>query len=112
MYWLDLGIPYGSEPGYRRPCIVVQNDAANRSAIHTVLVCATTKNLRLAEVAGNVLVKAGEGGLPLDSVAVVTAIVTIDKTRLDDYLGTLTRTRCDQIVAGIRRVIEHRQPRS
>jgi mRNA interferase MazF len=85
---------------------VVQNDAANQSAIGTVLVCATTSNLRLAAVGGNVPVRAGDAKLPRDSVIVVTAFVTIDKTRLVEYIGTLRRSQLHQVVQGIHRVID------
>ena len=72
VWWADLGEPRGSEPGYRRPVLVVQNDAFNRSRLQTTLVVGLTSNLCLVEAPGNVLVPAKASGLPKDSVANVT----------------------------------------
>ncbi|MGH2633403.1 MAG: type II toxin-antitoxin system PemK/MazF family toxin, partial [Tepidiformaceae bacterium] len=67
IYWIDLGPPFGSEPGYRRPFVVVQNESFNRSAIGTVLACAMTTNLRHAAAPGNLVVEPVESGLPSTS---------------------------------------------
>jgi mRNA interferase MazF len=69
IWWADLGGPVGSEPGFRRPVLVVQNDAFNRSRLRTVLAVVLRSNLRLVEAPGNVLVPAKIAGLPTDSVA-------------------------------------------
>ena len=104
MYWFDFGIPRGSEPGYVRPVIVIQNDIANQSAIRTVLACVLTTNMRLARAPGNVLLEPDEGGLSHISVVNVSQVITIDKADLTDemFIGTLSPERVDQIVAGIR----------
>jgi mRNA interferase MazF len=106
IYWLDLDDPRGSEPGYRHPHVVVQNNAFNQSRISTVIVCALTCNLAHATAPGNVLLNTGEAGLPKASVVKVTQVFTVDKGDLEDKLGTLSVRRVRQILAGIRLVIE------
>ena len=72
IWWADLGAPRGSSPGFRRPVLIVQNDAFNRSRIGTTLAVVLTSNMRLLDAPGNVLVSAAESGLPKDSVANVS----------------------------------------
>jgi mRNA interferase MazF len=79
LYWVDLGEPTGSEPGYLRPYVVIQNNALNSSRIKTVIVCALTSNLRRAAGQGNVLLEVGEANLPDQSVVNVSQIFTVDK---------------------------------
>ena len=104
LYWLDLGVPFGSEPGYLRPYVVVQSDTFNRSPIRTAIVCAVTSNLRLADAPGNVRIEAGEGNLPRASVVNVSQITTVDRRRLTRPIGQLPRDRLRQIIAGVRLV--------
>jgi mRNA interferase MazF len=106
IYWVDLGEPGGSEPGYRHPYVVVQNNLFNQSKIHTVVVCGLTTNLRRAQSPGNVLLEAGEADLPQASVVNVTQLFTVDKSHLHDYVGTLSFKRVCQIVEGIRLVVQ------
>lgn len=101
VYWADLGEPMGSEPGYRRPVVVIQSDRANRSAIQTVLVCALSTNLRLVAMPGNVALTPGEGGLTRPSVVVVSQVATIDRQQMDAFVGALSRQRMLQITAGV-----------
>ena len=89
IWWADLGAPQGSEPGYRRPLVLVQADGFNRSRLRTVIGVALSTNLVLAEMPGNVPIEAGVGGLPRDSVANVTQLVTVDRTFLGDRVGVL-----------------------
>ena len=109
VYWVDLGEPSGSEPGYRHPCVVVQNDVFNQSRIRTVVVCALTSNLKRAEAPGNVLLEKGEANLPKQSVVNVSQIFTVDKTQLGDHIGTLSPRRVRQILAGILLVLTPRK---
>ena len=104
IFWVDLGDPVASGPAGRRPMVVIQNDTANQSAIHTVIVCALTTNLRLASVPGNVLLDPGEGGTTSESVVNVSQVYTVDKTELTDdvYIGTLSPHRMDDIIAGVK----------
>lgn len=106
LYWVDLGVPYGSEPGFRRPYVVVQSDAFNRSAIRTAVVCALTTNVHLAAAPGNVLLDAGEGSLPSASVVNVSQVVTLDRRRLADPIGRLSQRRMRQIDHGLRLVTQ------
>jgi len=108
IYWVDLGEPIGSGPGYRHPHIVIQNNVFNRSRINTVVVCALTSNLRRAKAPGNVLLEKGEANLPKRSVVNVSQIFTVDKRLLDEYIGTVSKARRREILAGVKLVIEPR----
>lgn len=108
LFWVDLGESAGSEPGYRHPHVVIQNNLFNRSRINTVVVCALTSNLRRARAPGNVLLEEGEANLPRQSVVMVTQIFTLDKRDLDEWIGTLSRERVRQILEGIHLVMEPR----
>jgi mRNA interferase MazF len=87
---------------YSHPHVVVQDDVFNHSRVATVVVCALSSNLHKASEPGNVLLDAGEGELPAQSVVVVSQIASIDKARLGAFIGTLSRARVDQILAGLR----------
>ena len=101
VWWADLAEPSGSQPGFRRPIVVVQGDAFNRSAIRTVLTVALTSNLRWADAPGNVRLSARATGLPQESVANVSQVVTLDKARLTERAGTLSRAKLELVLAGI-----------
>lgn len=109
VFWIDLGEPSDSEPAYRHPYVVVQNDVFNRSRLATVIVCALTSNLRRAASPGNVLLDEGEANLPKRSVVSVTQLLTVDRSDLDERIGTLSRRRVWEIVEGIRLAIEPRE---
>lgn len=108
IFWVDLGVPSGSEPAYRRPQLVVQNDVFNNSRINTVVVCSLTSNLRRARAPGNVLLEKDEANLPKKSVVNITQMATVDKTRLIEKIGTLSRDRMTQVLAGIELLIQPR----
>ena len=108
IYWVGLSEPIGSEPGFRHPHVVVQNDVFNCSRIHTVVVCALTSNLQRAEAPGNVLLKPGEANLPKQSVVNVSQIFTVDKRQLEEKIGSLSTLRVREILDGIRLVLEPR----
>lgn len=101
VWWADLGMPAGSEPGFRRPVVVVQGDALNRSRLATVVCVPLTTNLRWADAPGNVVLTARATGLPKDSVANASQVVTLDKTALTERTGKLPRAKRDLILAGI-----------
>ena len=90
VFWLDFEPAAGSAPADRHPCVVVQNDIFNRSAIATSVVCLITSNLSRAGAPGNVLLKAGEAGLPKASVVNVSQILTVDKAELVECAGRLS----------------------
>ena len=108
VYWVDLGAPSGSEPGFRNPYVVIQNDAVNVSRIRTVIVCLITSNLQRAKAPGNVLLEKDEANLPVPSVVNVSQIYTIDKEMLDERIGTLERGRVRQILNGLILMLEPR----
>jgi mRNA interferase MazF len=102
VWWADLGEPTGSGPGYRRPVIVVQCDALNRSRLGTVVCVPLTSNLKWADAPGNVLLTAKTTGLSRDSVANVSLIVALDKRQLTDRCsGKLAHRQLDLVLAGI-----------
>jgi mRNA interferase MazF len=101
VYWLDFGPATGSAPAERHPCVVVQNDIFNRSAIATSVVCLITSNLSRAKAPGNVLLKKGEANLPKASVVNVSQILTVDKAELTECLGTLTGTAATAVRDGL-----------
>jgi len=106
IYWIDLGLPVGSALGYRHPHVIIQNNLYNMSRISTVIVCQLTSNLRRAGVKSNVLLDPGEANLPQQSVVVVSQVTTVDKTQLDEYVGTLSTNRIRQILDGIKMITE------
>lgn len=108
VFWVDLGELSGSEPGYRHPHMVIQNNVFNRSRISTVVMCALTSNLRRARAPGNVVLEKGEANLPRQSVVNVSQIFTVDKRDLEERIGTLSHRRTRQILDGVRLVIEPR----
>ncbi len=109
IFWVDLGIPKGSGPGYRHPHVVIQNNVFNASKINTVVVCALTSNLKRVKAPGNVLLKKGEGNLKKDSVANISQIITADKSDLVERIGSLSSSRVKEIIEGVKLLIEPRE---
>ena len=101
VWWADLGAPAGSEPGFRRPVVVVQGDSFNRSRIATVVCVPLTSNLRWAEAPGNVVLPARATKLSKDSVANVSQLVTLDRGVLDQHVARLSRRRLEMLLSGI-----------
>ena len=101
VWWADLPDPGGSRPGFRRPVVVVQGDALNRSRIATVVCVALTSNLKWASAPGNVLLSSSVTGLPKESVANVSQLVTMDKTDLTERAGKLSEAKLDLVLSGI-----------
>ena len=106
IWWASLRKPVGSEPGYRRPVLVVQSDEFNRSRIATVIAVVITSNTKLIEAPGNVFLPQKLAGLPRDSVANVSQVVTIDKICLTERLGVLPPGLIDQVEKGLRLVLQ------
>ena len=100
VYWLRF-TGEGSEPRGRRPAVVVQHDRFNRSAIPTTVVAAVTSNLRLAAMPGNVRLRRGEANVPRPSVVNVSQLLTIDRGRLTECLGTLGSERLRDVRRGL-----------
>jgi mRNA interferase MazF len=102
VWWADLPDPVGAAPGYRRPVVVVQSDAFNRSRLATVVVVVLTSNLRLVDAPGNVLVPARAAGLPRDSVVNVSQVLTVDRGVLTERVKRLSPALVDQVDSGLR----------
>ncbi len=105
MWWADLDEPVGSEPGYRRPVLLVQADAFNRSRLQTTIAVVLTSNLRLIDAPGNVLVPKQSSGLPKDSVANVSQLVTLDRDFLTERAGKLPTRLMATIDSGLKLVL-------
>ncbi len=101
IWWADLAEPAGSEPGFRRPVVVVQGDAFNRSAIRTVVCVPLTSNLRWAGAPGNVVLPAPLTRLRRDSVANASQIVTLDRAGLTERVSRLSQAKLQLVLAGI-----------
>ena len=108
VWWLDLGIPFGSEPGYQRPFVVAQNNLFNRSRLQTVVMCAVTTNLRLVDAPGNVLLAAGEAELRETSVVNVSQLVTVDRRRLVQKIGDLPGPKMQAVLDGLNLLLNPR----
>jgi len=101
VWWADLAAPTGSGPGFRRPVVVVQGDALNRSGLATAVCVPLTSNLRWADAPGNALLTARLTGLPKDSVANVSQVVAVDKSILTERVGRLSQAKLQLVLAGI-----------
>lgn len=106
VWWADLVDPDGSGPGFRRPVLVVQADSFNRSRIRTLIVVALTSNVRLLDAPGNVLLRASQTGLPKDSVANVSQIVTLDRDDLTERVGRISQKLMARVDAGLKLVLD------
>lgn len=105
IYWADLGIASGSRPAKRRPVLIVQSDPYNHSRLATVLAVAITSNTDLATMPGNVFLPSAATALPRDSVANVTAVVTLNKSGLTERAGLLPLSLMHEVDRGLRRVL-------
>jgi mRNA interferase MazF len=106
IWWADLPEPRRSEPGYRRPVLIVQADAFNRSRIQTVIIAVVTGNVGLADSPGNVVLPAGSVGLPRESVVNVSQLMTLDRTFLSEQVGLLPARLQRLVDAGLRGVLQ------
>ena len=97
LWWADFGIPFGSEPGYKRPVVILQNDFFNKSKINTTIVIPLTTNLILADAPGNILITKRESKLKKDSVLTISQIEVIDRQRLIEKITKLDRTIFEKI---------------
>lgn len=109
IYWVDLGEPSGSEPSYRHPHVVIQNNLFNASKINTVVVCALTSNIKRSQAPGNVLLNKGEANLPKKSVVNISQIYTVNKGDLAEKIGEVSEKRFNEILEGIKLLTEPRE---
>lgn len=106
VYWADLGAAVGSRPAKRRPVLVIQSDNYNESRLATALVAVITSSTALATMPGNVFLPATSTNLPRDSVVNVTAVVTLNKSDLSDYVGHVPDSLLHEVDRGLRRVLD------
>lgn len=106
IWWADLPDPRGSEPGFRRPVLIIQANSFNRSRIQTVIVAVISSNLRLADAPGNVLLPTHASGLARDSVVNVSQLITLDRSFLTDAVSKISDRLMSEVVAGLRLVLE------
>ena len=110
LWWADFGVPCGSEPGYRRPVIIIQNDFFNKSNINTTIVIPLTTNMILADAPGNIIFKKTESKLKRDSVITISQIEVIDRQRLIEKIAKIEKPVLEKIesnimfVLGIRKI--------
>jgi mRNA interferase MazF len=106
IWWADLPAPTGSGPGFRRPVVVVQSDALNQSRISTAICIPVTSNLKWALAPGNVSLSERVTGLPKDSVANVSQIISLDKSLLSERVCKLPRHKLELLLSGIDLVLD------
>jgi len=109
IWWADFGIPFGSEPGFKRPVLIVQDDDFNRSAINTVVIVPFSTNQTLAEAPGNVYLEASDTGLSKDSVLVNSQITAIDRRRLLEKISSIEKRFFGEVEEGINIVLGMRK---
>lgn len=105
IWWAYLRKPIGSEPGYKRPVVIIQADSFTQSGINTVICVALTSNFALAEIGYNILLKKSESGLPKDSVINVSQIVTLDKEYLDECAGSIAARSLEKLNTSLKIVL-------
>ena len=105
IWWATLSAPTASEPGYRRPLLIIQSDDFNLSRINTVIAVVITSNLLLANAPGNVLLSKKDTNLPKNSVANVSQLITVDKSFLTEKVGNLSSYKLQEVEAGVRLVL-------
>ena len=93
IWWIDFGEPFGSEAGYKRPALVVQNDILNSTKMNTVIVAPITSNLALSNMAGNVFLSSKDSNLKKDSVILVSQLVAADRQRFHEKVSEITAKR-------------------
>jgi mRNA interferase MazF len=105
IWWADFGLPFGSEPGFHRPVLIIQDDAFNKSKINTVIVIPLTTNLLLGDAPGNVYLEKEESGLGKDSVIVISQIGVIDKSRMVEKKIKVDKEKMQEVEFGILTVL-------
>ncbi len=105
IWWADFGIPFGSETGFRRPVLIIQDDSFNRSKINTVIVIPLTTNLALENAPGNVMIEKEQSGLSKDSILVVSQLSAIDKSRMIERVGRIESNILREVEYGITMIL-------
>ena len=105
IWWADFGIPFGSETGFERPVLIIQDDTFNQSRINTIIILPITSNLMLENAPGNVFLESTISGLPKDSIVIISQINAIDKKRIKRKIGKLNTIYLNEIEEGISLVL-------
>jgi len=106
IYWVNFGVPAGSEPGYRRPAVILQSNTFNQTRIKTTICAILTSNLDLLEAPGNLLIEKSVSGLPKDSVLNISQIYTVDKASVEDRIGQLPGQYLARLDTSIRLIMD------
>jgi mRNA interferase MazF len=106
IWWATLPTPRASEPGYKRPVLILQSDAFNKSNINTVICVIITSNIGLARAPGNVMLSKKDSNLPKKSVINVSQIVTLDKSYLTECVGTINKNIMSKVENGIKLILD------
>jgi len=106
IYWVNFGVPIGSEPGYKRPAVILQSNTFNQTRIRTVICVVLTSNLDLLEAPGNILIERVVSGLPKDSVLNISQIYTVDKQSVEQKIGRLPERYMHRVDASIRLIMD------
>ena len=106
IWWATLPTPRASEPGYKRPVLILQSDAFNNSNINTVICVIITSNIALARAPGNVMLSKKDSNLPKRSVINVSQIVTLDKSYLTECVGTISKNILNKVENGIKLILD------
>ena len=108
IWWANLpDDPYGSEPGKRRPVVIIQNDLINRSSLRTVICASVTSNMKLAQMPGNIILEKGVSSLDKTSVINFSQIATIDRTRLTEQITMLPKNYIEKINESLRYIFDN-----
>jgi len=91
IWWVDFGIPAGSEPGYKRPVLVIQNDKLNNARLSTTIVLPITSNLSFKDIKGNVFLPKSISKLSKDSIILVHQAICIDRSILDEKVSIMDK---------------------
>jgi mRNA interferase MazF len=105
LWWADFGVPYGSEAGFTRPVLIVQDDTFNKSRIKTIVVLPLTTNLHLLDAPGNVLIRKKESNLINDSVIIASQPYAIDRSWLKEKVAKVPREILEQVETGMKLVL-------
>ena len=106
IYWVNFGVPVGSEPGYRRPAVILQSNTFNQTRIKTTICAILTSNLDLLEAPGNILIEKSFSGLPKDSVLNISQIYTVDKGSVEERIGQVPDRYIARIDSSIRLIMD------
>ena len=105
IWWAEFGIPHGSETGYTRPVLIVQDDGFNESKIKTIVVLPLTTNVRLSDAPGNVFIRKRESKLAGDSVIMVAQLYALDRGRFKEKISKATKEIMEQVEIGMKLVL-------